>query len=231
MATVAARSLFPFLCVGCGKEQPRSHLCSSCRDTLFQYINIRCPLCGKRLPEGKLCDGCAIKLWAKRFIYAFPYPHPIGKAAIHSLKYNFIRDLARPLGAALAHAIHVTAPDWRQYDLLAVPVPLAKARLNWRGFNHAELIAQTTAAALGIPMETTALLRTRKTRAQRTLPRAERFENIASAFIVENKHRIEGRTILLIDDVATTGATLKEAAITLKQNGARAIWCAAVAKE
>lgn len=161
-----------------------------------------------------------------------PYKHPIGQAAIHNLKYLFIKRLANPLAASLAHAIHSTASDYKKYNLLAIPIPLAQERLRWRGFNQSALISKTISALLNIEMAPeNILIRSKNTKPQLKLKRNERLKNISGAFTVTNNKTLQGKNILLLDDVATTCATLKEAAYVLKQNGARSVWAAVVAKE
>ena len=224
--------IFPYSCIGCGLQLQRNFLCEKCKNTLFEYINIRCPICQKRLPDSAIRHDCIIKLGLRRFIYAMPYKHPIGQVAIHDLKYLFIRKLANPLAAALAHAIHCVAPDYQKYDLLAVPMPLAQERLRWRGFNQSALLSKTISVLLNIEMASEdILIRPKNTKPQLNLKRDERFENISGAFAVTNNKTLQRRNILLIDDVATTCATLKEAAAVLKQNGARSVWAAVIAKE
>lgn len=224
--------IFPYSCIGCGLQLQRNFLCEKCKNTLFEYVNIRCPICQKRLPDSAIRHDCIIKLGFRRFIYAMPYKHPIGQNAIHNLKYLFIRKLANPLAASLAHAIHSLAPDYQKYDLLAVPIPLAQERLRWRGFNQSALISKTASVLLNIEMAPEGILiRSKNSRPQLGLKRVERLKNISEAFAVTNNELLKGRNILLIDDVATTCATLKEAATVLKQNGAKSVWAAIVAKE
>ncbi|OHA47356.1 MAG: hypothetical protein A3A80_03980 [Candidatus Terrybacteria bacterium RIFCSPLOWO2_01_FULL_44_24] len=224
--------IFPYNCIGCGTELKRGFLCSKCHGTLFEYVNIICPVCSKRLVEGKICQNCNVKLYLKRFVVAMPYHHPIGKTAIHNLKYLFVKDLAQPLGATLAHALHYTIPDYVKYNLLAVPIPLSNERLRSRGFNQSFLIAQTVSRLLGVELaEDEILQRRRSTTPQLGLSRKLREENVRGAFAIDDAEKIQNRNILLIDDVATTCSTLKECAIILKQNGARSVWAAVVAKE
>ncbi len=224
--------IFPYFCIGCGLELQRNFLCEKCKNTLFEYVNIRCPVCQKRLPDSAIRHDCIIKLGFRRFIYAMPYKHPLGQAAIHNLKYLFIKRLANPLAASLTHAIHSTASDYKKYNLLAIPVPLAQERLRWRGFNQSALICKTVSVLLDIEMTTEdILIRSKNTRPQLELKRMDRLKNISGAFTVTDNKALQGRNILLIDDVATTCATLKEATAILKQNGARSIWAAVVAKE
>ncbi len=107
-----------------------------------------------------------------------------------------------------------------EYDAI-VPVPLHVARLRWRGFNQAALLARPLARRCRLPMETLALRRIRPTTPQVGLGQVERRRNIAGAFAIRRRSSIVGRRILLIDDVYTTGATVEECARVLLEGGAR----------
>jgi ComF family protein len=134
------------------------------------------------------------------------------RSIVHALKYDGRRSIARPLaammraeGAALIARCEV-----------AVPVPLHAARRRSRGFNQAEDLA----LHVGLPV-VRALTRIRHTDTQTALPAAERHQNVAGAFRPTRRAaRVRGRSVLLIDDVRTTGATLEECALTLRGVGA-----------
>ena len=224
--------IFPYYCIGCGLELRLNFLCETCKKTLFEHVNILCPVCSKRLPDGKICESCRTNLHFSRFISAIPYKHPIGQAAIHTMKYLFVKNLAEPLGSCLASAIRITAPDYAKQNPLIVPLPLADERIRWRGFNQSALIAKSIANALNLKItDDKILIRTKNTRPQLGLSRAERLENIKNVFAVKNPFPIQNKTVLLIDDVSTTCSTLKEAAIVLRQCGAKSVWVAVVAQE
>ncbi len=148
--------------------------------------------------------------------------------ALHALKYAGERRLAAPLGAAIA-------ARWAEVgaggDLL-VPVPIHAERRRHRGYDQAVLLADAAAASLGIPA-VVALVRDRATRPQFELGRERRAENVADAFRMDSASRraVAGRWIVLVDDVATTGATLVACANALLAEGAAGVSACTVARE
>ena len=135
-------------------------------------------------------------------------------AAVQRLKYHGRRTLAGALGALLAER-YPFAPD-----ALLVPVPLHRARLGVRGFNQALLLARALGRRRGLPVAPRLLVRTRATEAQARLPAAERRRNLDGAFAVRAPHLCRARSIVLIDDVLTTGATADACARALLDAGA-----------
>ncbi len=136
---------------------------------------------------------------------------------MHLFKYRRVRSLQKPLGRMLSLAL----PREEQVDLV-VPVPMHWWRKWSRGFNQAELLARGVARRTGIPV-TRALKRRRRTLAQAGLTLAQRRENLTAVFRVTARNRVEGRRVLLVDDVLTTGATASACAETLKRAGARSV--------
>ncbi len=111
-----------------------------------------------------------------------------------------------------------------------MPVPLHPARLAERGYNQAALLGAAAARELGAPLQPRALLRTRNTSQQARLPRAGRLENVAGAFRVRAPALVRGRRIVLVDDVATTGATLAACVAALRESGAVSVTPLVVAR-
>jgi ComF family protein len=147
------------------------------------------------------------------------------RLAIHALKYNARLPLARPLAQLLATSLH--NQPW-QIDAL-VPVPLHANRQRTRGFNQSLLLARELARQTGLPMWTQALARVRDTPTQTLLGAEQRRENVHAAFR-GTEARIKTRSILIVDDVLTTGATLDACAQALVAAGARHVWGLAVAR-
>ena len=114
-------------------------------------------------------------------------------------------------------------------NALLIPIPLYKSRERVRGFNQAHLIARALGTRMGIPARDDILLKTRNTPAQMALRREERLTNLAGTFTVSNTESVRNRTIILLDDIKTTGTTLEEAARTLRAAGAKKIWAITVA--
>lgn len=153
------------------------------------------------------------------------YGGPIA-TALRRLKYGDRSDLARPLG----HLLRRAAREAGLRADLVVPVPLHPVRLAERGYNQAALLGAAAARELGAPIEPRALVRTRHTSQQARLPRARRLENVAGAFRVRVPARVMGRRVVLVDDVATTGATLAACVAALREGGAVAVTALVVAR-
>lgn len=209
-------------------------VCQSCWDSAKLIEAPYCSGCGYAFPskaisgERALCGAC------RRGLYRFdaarawaPFQDPV-KAIIHQLKYGCHPSLARPLAARLATAYHVHK-DRLQADWL-IPVPLHPSRKRERGFNQSGEIARHLSRIVGIPLAQHWLLRTRPTKVQAGLTRRERRSNVSGAFEMAQYAELHGRTVLLIDDVFTTGATLNECARILRQKGAARIAVLTVAR-
>jgi ComF family protein len=177
-----------------------------------------------------LCSGCRDS--APDFDRALSFGEYEGelRGLIHLLKYDRATPVASPLGNMLAHAITELVGD--NATPVVVPVPLHRRRRRSRGFNQSELIARAAVRQLPRKLEILngALLRQRDTISQVGLSREERIENVRDAFRVAQPSRVQGRDILLVDDVMTTGTTLSECARVLKQAGAKRVWAATVAR-
>jgi ComF family protein len=145
--------------------------------------------------------------------------------AIHRFKYGRDVSHARPLADLMTAVLRNVSG----YDAI-VPVPLHLARLRWRGFNQAVLLARPIARFWRIPLEALALRRSRPTAPQVGLGEAERRRNIAGAFEIRDSAAIRRRRILLIDDVYTTGATVEECSRIVLEGGALAVDVAVVAR-
>ncbi|MFH1523550.1 MAG: ComF family protein [Chloroflexota bacterium] len=147
------------------------------------------------------------------------------RRALHTLKYR--RNVA--LGDALAsHLVeYVRELEW-PVDLV-VPVPLGRQRMTERGYNQMGLVARPLAAFQGWRYSPQTLTRVRETRSQVGLSAAERKENVADAFYA-NAVQVSGKNILVMDDVATTGATLASCADALMKSGARTVYALTLAR-
>ena len=150
------------------------------------------------------------------------------EGALRDLIHLFKYDRMKPLGKTLAGYLASALPRDQQFDLV-VPMPLHWRRRWQRGFNQSELLARPTARRCGIPM-VNAVRRTRSTAAQAGLSNARRRANVAGAFRVKKPQKVEGRRILLIDDVMTTGATASACAVALKRAGAGSVTLLALAR-
>ncbi len=205
--------LFPPQCAGCGRQGVR--WCQDCQHKVLPVPQPFCPLCGLPVSAPGRCLKCqaqppafdALRSWA---VFAAPL-----RQALHSLKYR--RNLG--LGESLARqmAPFVSGLEWKADVFL--PVPLSASRLRERGYNQVGLVARPLALLLGWRYLPQALTRIRETRSQVGLTPTERRANVRDAFRARTS-LVQGRRVVLVDDVATTGATLDAAAQALRRAGA-----------
>jgi ComF family protein len=227
--------LFPPQCAICGRRG--AALCSRCLATVRPPDAQRCARCAAPLPDDVLgtgtpagrCAACRgqppVALTGVRV--AARYEDTI-RLTIIELKFHRQRRLAEPLGDLLAGTASPLQP---MVDMVA-PVPLHPTRQRERGFNQAELLARRCGQRLGRPVRVDLLRRVRATPSQVRLTAAERHANMRGAFAAAPAAArwVAGRTVLLVDDVCTSGATLTAAAAALHEAGAAAVWGAAVAR-
>ena len=211
--------LCPPQCLPCGKTLSTGVICGSCLVSIPCNTTLFCAQCGARLPDArKICHRDAAYLLGS----AGPYDNPAIRCLIHNLKFRGARGAAEPLAELIARYLKHLAIDLNNF--LLVPIPLSRRRKNERGFNQAEEIARHLEKLLLIRARTDILARTRHTKPQtETVDIAERRKNVLSCFSVIRSSAVAKRNILLLDDVATSGATLGEAARALKEAGARKI--------
>jgi ComF family protein len=216
--------LFPKKCINCKREG--QYLCEDCLSLIeinpFEYC-----LCEKMEKRNK-CENCKNRSLDK-ILSAVSFNNKIVKEAIHKFKYSFIEELSIPFALIILN--HLQAINCQiDNNFIIVPVPMHIKKKRRRGFNQAEEIAKLISQSATIPLSTT-LIKTKETKPQMELNRNERIENIKNCFEIKNKKEIENKTILLLDDVYTTGTTMNECAKVLKENGAKEIWGVTIARE
>ena len=219
--------VFPPRCPACARRRARPSLCHICLANIPRVHSPLCPTCGVPFhgcgPDHE-CSGCLTKRrYFNRARACAVYGGIIGAdnplaLALHRYKYGCDVTLAPTLGKFLADYCPLTV----DHDLL-VPVPLHINRLRWRGFNQALLLAKPLAKHCSAQLHPFVLCRTRATQPQVGLGEAERRSNIAGAFAVRDAALVRNRSVLLLDDVYTTGATVNECARTLRRAGARQV--------
>ncbi|GAB4303086.1 MAG: ComF family protein [Desulfuromonadia bacterium] len=227
--------LLPPRCQGCGgvlETTVPPHLCACCRQGAVPIISPLCPSCGIPFPDygggDHLCGECLHSPPAYRFARsAFVYGGVIADL-IHDLKYGKKTVRRRVLGELLLERLGETVSRWGA-DIL-VPVPLHPSRLRSRGFNQSLLLGEVIAPLLSLPIERSLLLRTRQTPSQTTLSRQQRLTSPKGSFALADPERVRGRSVLLLDDVMTTGGTLNECARVLVRGGAVEVSALTVAR-
>ncbi len=217
--------LFPQWCVGCGKEG--DFLCHSCHRALPRITPPLCPQCGKPQPSGIVCPSCInwqTGIDGVRSPFRFD---GVIRQAIHQLKYRNLRALVVPL-AKLLHDYLIANPMPGE---VLVPVPMHQKRLRERGYNQSRLLARELGKLINLPVVDDCLTRQRPALPQARTPTVEeRRSNVAGAFACRNP-RLQDKPVLLIDDVATSGATLSACASALKGAGASSVWGLVLATE
>lgn len=208
----ALAGLLPQDCTVCGQGSGDRLVCAACEAGLPHLAGPLCPVCALPAAEGGRCGACQhapphFDATTAAFRYAFPVEH-----IVQGLKYRHRLPLAGWLADALARSIGPARVD------CILPLPLSPQRMQERGFNQAQEIARPLAHRLGLPLVSDACARVLDTAPQASLPWKARQANIRNAF--ECRIDLTGKTVAVVDDVMTTGATLNEFARTLKLHGA-----------
>ncbi len=208
--------VFPPSCVGCNR--PGMLFCDACAQAVPPLPRPHCPRCGQPQSTPAACQACSnrvddpVTMARAAAVFAPPL-----RPAIHALKYANQPQLAPSLARYLVAAF--VEPEWLQAGIDAVaPVPLHAERLAERGYNQSELLADHFCRTTGLPLCANWLTRHRATRPQVGLNMQERQQNVHDSFTAVAD--VAGKRLLLIDDVYTTGATLRACAAAARSAGA-----------
>ena len=232
-ALVLLDFFLPRLCVFCGETvegEALASVCQACEAKVERVASPLCPCCGRLFPnrdgDDHLCGPCQTEpppFSRARAAALYDEDGPSGQA-IKRFKYNRRQDMLPVMHHWLKQSLCLELV--KEADLIA-PVPLHPSRLRQRGFNQALLLAQ---AFPEVPLERELLVRQRHTPPQAGLNPRERRDNVKGAFAVPRPDLVKGKRILLIDDVFTTGATVRECARVLRRAGAREVDVLTVAR-
>ena len=217
--------LFPRRCVGCGKEG--AFICTACQISLPRLTPPLCPRCGRPQLSGILCPACiGWRAEIDGIRSPFRFEGAI-RQAIYHLKYRNLRAITPTVvGFILDYLVANPLPG-----NVIVPVPLHSKRLRERGYNQSSLIARELGKLVNLPVLENCLDRKRNTSPQtRTIKVEDRWSNVAGAF-TNRDSKLQDKQIILIDDVATSGATLDACAGVLKEAGASSVWGLTLARE
>ena len=224
LKTAVLDLLFPLKCIGCGREGDL--ICASCQQSLPWIRLPFCSKCGIVTDSDDLCSVCMQHPPAAEVLRSLFIFEGVIRDVIHQLKYKRLKAMSIPLGHFLAeYLISNQVPA----DIL-VPVPLHPKRLRERGYNQALLLANEAGKHSNIPVLENVIRRRKNTASQaKTNSASERRINVKDAFVYT--HKLEGKNILLIDDVCTTGATLNACALSLQEAGAKSVWGLTIARD
>lgn len=225
--------LFPDVCQACGEKpsDEAGYFCASCRETLTRDAHPTCPRCAASMGPFTLVEGGCSRcrdgtLHFEGACRLGPYEGLL-RELILRIKQRPGEGLAECLGELWVLA---TGPRLGQLGAhVVVPVPLHWRRYWTRGFNQSEVLGRALAHGLGLPFRKTCLRRIRHTPQQTQQSRSGRMDNVRGAFQARPDSRLQGKTILLIDDVLTTGSTCSEAARALRKAGAKRVVVAVLA--
>ncbi len=223
--------VFPRLCGECNQRilEPKRLVCCHCEAAMEPLRLPLCPTCGCEDAEaGTICDDCPEGDIHFEGARAFTGFFGTAKTLVEKLKYNGRTEYAPTMARSMAR---VCFSEYKKLVFSVVaPVPLFSTRERERGFNQATVLADSLGEQLFLPVHQNLVKRIRATATQTRLTRKERAKNIKGAFTVPAPEEVIGKTILLVDDVYTTGATLNECASVLKSAGAEAVYCIAFAR-
>jgi ComF family protein len=227
--------LYPPRCRFCKQSIPALEegcFCARCKGKIRLISHPLCGACGRPFFDGAgedhSCGACLTR--APRFVKARAwacYPregaegHPL-RDVLQQFKYGRKASLGKPLGRLMARA---GREEFSEASLdCIVPVPLHPKRLRWRGFNQSVILGEEVARLWGIPMDPLVLLRAKETLPQTQLSEEERRSNVRAAFTVNPRKSVRDRSLLVLDDVYTSGATVNECSRALLRAGAKEIY-------
>jgi ComF family protein len=220
--------LFPKRCLACGKNG--AYICPSCLYSLIAPKPV-CFRCRRPSIDGMTHLGCKKKFDPDGLSSLWPYTGVIRRGII-ALKYKFGLEIAREL-ANYAGTELEKRKVFLGKNLVLAPVPIHRLRGNWRGFNQTEEVGRLLAQKMGWGFSPNLLIRKKAVRPQTELRGKERLKNIKGVFSLNPNYKLRitnYQSLILFDDVLTTGATLKEATKVLKRGGAGVVWGLTIAR-
>lgn len=223
-------ALFPPICVSCksflNSEEKSNAVCHLCFSKISVHTTLFCGVCKARLPENKkICHKNA-----KYLLGAVANYEDIVRNLIHQYKYGRWQRMALPLNDLVSKYLKNLNLNINK-SYIVIPIPIHKNKKAERGFNQSEIIAGQVAEKLNLPLESDNLIRQKETKSQTEFQDWEqRKNNLKNSFTVYFPEKIKNKNILLIDDIYTSGATIGEAAETLRKSGAKKIIALVIAK-
>ena len=218
--------IFPKTCLGCGREG--GYICNSCLSKV-KVLKPACPYCEKASIDGFTHIKCSLKYGLDGLTSIWDYDGVI-KKAILALKFKYSTEVGKELSNLLVQKLLTRGTLFKEGTV--VPVPIYWRRENTRGFNQSEVVGGIVAQQMGWKFIPDLLIKSRSTTSQVELSVEARKQNLKGVFSVSlhNSLFLISSSIILFDDVFTTGSTLKEAAKVLKHAGATKVWGMTIAR-
>lgn len=195
----------------------------------------RCPYCNRVIPHKDIaCEKCRqdfpdyiFKRYAKGGYYCYsPFAYSDNfKSAVKRFKFRNHPEYSKKLVYPMADILKENVTDV-DFDFVSY-VPMHRKKLNTRGYNQAQLLAKDLGKVLNLPCEDT-LVKIKENKEQHTCKKEDRYKNVKGVYKATKSENIKGKTILLVDDIVTTGNTLGECCRILKKSGAKEIYCVTV---
>ncbi|NQU82670.1 MAG: ComF family protein [Parcubacteria group bacterium] len=231
-------TIFPQFCLNCHKQG--MPICRDCLSLIELSEYSFCPYCN--IPKRVFNEGVCAKhqhLHLNGLFSATEYNQNLVKNLIHKFKYPpYLKTLGPYLAYLIIAHISLTKNNLFQRggeNFIFIPIPIHEKKRKKRDYNQSEILSQELSQTLNIPQQTNILFKTKKTDTQTNLTKEQRVENIKDAFTIKTKNpqdiNIDGKIVLLVDDVFTTGATMIEASKTLKKAKPKEIWGVTIARE
>lgn len=213
------------ICYSCGKTikgEEKYSLCQNCYKSLSFISDYNCNKCSvplRMIEDGPYCESCKNTFYYfDKAIAVVSYQEDI-KRLIYRFKYSNHTYLATTMAYMMSDKLEV---EGFKIDLI-IPIPLYKGKQRERGFNQSDLLSKYISEKINIPINTNTLIRSKNTKVMHKLSKRERQENVKDAFKVVDKWVIKDKSILLVDDIFTTGSTVNICSKLLTESGAKSI--------
>ncbi len=220
------RILFKAKCFSCGRFSS-SFLCQGCINQFQELPLSFCSLCKSNKVENNQCEECLKRRPLFNNLVALGIYNGLLKSLIYNFKYEGFKEYGFPLGCLISDKIRQET-DYKKIDYTCA-IPLHKDKLKQRKFNQSEIIARAIAKKLHIPY-CEIFSREKNTQPQHSLSVEQREKNLKDAFSINPGKNFKEKSILIVDDIYTTGATIHEACLLLKESGVKDIYVAVLAR-
>lgn len=226
--------IFPKRCVRCGNVG--SYVCPACTKDIFPILDTEmiCPVCEKPAIDGRTHPVCETKFGLDGLISFFHYQNTV-RYIVKALKYRAVSDIVGMCATLIPQKLYALFRDkggvFQQHRFVCIPISLHPLRKKQRGFNQSEVLGRVIMQKLQIPIVADILYRVKYTVPQVEMKdRKDRLQNMKDVFAIQKDTQFMPQTVILFDDVWTTGATMRAAANVLKRHGARTVWAMTFAR-